>query len=507
MDKFFENINGYELDIEQKKVVLDDHDACLVVASAGSGKSLTIVAKILYLINIKKIKPSEILCISFTNASVNDLKRKINNPNIEIYTFHKLALNIIRKNKEIEIVDDNFLEYTIDEFFKGIIIDNDVLVKLLFKYFDKKYSNLSEYYKLLETKQFLNFKKSILRFINLYKANYIENYNYSLFFNKNKGIIRYKEKTKNKIFLLFAFNIQNYYINNLYSQKELDFDGLIKEAIKIIKTKKININYKYIIIDEYQDTSYLRFLLINEIKKYTKAKLLVVGDDYQSIYRFTGCDLKIFLNFKSYFKNSNILKIETTYRNSKQLVDIAGDFICKNKIQIKKQMKANKELNYPIVIKYYKNLKNEFEKLINEIGSDEILVLGRNNNDIYYALNKNFKIENENVIYIKNENLKIKYLTIHKSKGLEAENVIVLNNNDGILGFPSKIKENKVINYLIEKNDKYPYSEERRLFYVALTRTKNRTYLLTEVNNESIFIKELLKNYKNKIKIIKNNLF
>ena len=88
-------------------------------------------------------------------------------------------------------------------------------------------------------------------------------------------------------------------------------------------------------------------------------------------------------------------------------------------------------------------------------------------------------------------------MTVHKSKGLESDNVIIINMNDDILGFPSKIKEDKILR-VIQKSDKYPYSEERRLFYVALTRTKNNVYLFTKNKSNSVFIKELLKN--NKIK-------
>ena len=95
------------------------------------------------------------------------------------------------------------------------------------------------------------------------------------------------------------------------------------------------------------------------------------------------------------------------------------------------------------------------------------------------------------------------YLTIHKSKGLEEENVIMINLEDKLLGFPSKIEDSKLLRFVSKNKEKYPYSEERRLFYVSLTRTKNKVYLLTPLKNESIFVKELIKDYKNKINIKK----
>ena len=106
----------------------------------------------------------------------------------------------------------------------------------------------------------------------------------------------------------------------------------VEQTIEILKG--IKHKYKYVIIDEYQDTSLVRFNLIKEILDKTDSKLMVVGDDFQSIYRFTGCDISLFLNFKKYFNKAKILKIQNTYRNSQELIDIAGNFVMKNKHQI-----------------------------------------------------------------------------------------------------------------------------------------------------------------------------
>ena len=103
-------------------------------------------------------------------------------------------------------------------------------------------------------------------------------------------------------------------------------------------------------------------------------------------------------------------------------------------------------------------------------------------------------------------NIKIRYLTVHKSKGLEEENVIIINLENKINGFPSKIENNEILKYVLNENDNYPYEEERRLFYVALTRTKNNVYLFVNKKNESIFVKEIVNNYKSCIQIFKNYL-
>lgn len=273
---------------------------------------------------------------------------------------------------------------------------------------------------------------------------------------------------------------------------------MIFYATNHVHENGIQKKYKYVIIDEYQDTSYVRFLLIKEILLKTKAKFMVVGDDFQSIYRFTGCDLSLFLDFKKYFPDASIKKIENTYRNSQELIKIAGNFVMKNKKQISKNLKSSKHLINPIQIIYYTDICKTFSLLIEKIYNETkkpILILGRNNKDINQILNKNFKVtESNQIIYKKNSNIFLYYMTTHKSKGLEEENVIIINLENKFLGFPNQIKDDEILRLVSKKFEKYPFSEERRLFYVALTRTKNYVYLLTPCKNKSIFVSELEKN-------------
>ena len=432
------------------------------MAGAGSGKSLTMIGKIKYLIEYEKIKPNEILCITFTRAAAKSLEDKINNYynyGIKVYTFHKLSLNII--NNKVNIANDNLLNYIVDEYFYIIDKNNKMKVKEILGLIDYPYSYI------LKSKELHSFKRLIITFINLFKTN---NYNldYFLKIKKDRNIIR------------IIIDIYLLYEEELKSTNSLDFNDMIVEATNKVKDKYIS-NIKYIIIDEYQDTSYIRYLLIREIINKTGAKIICVGDDYQSIYRFTGCNLNMFINFKKYFNHSKILKISNTYRNSQELINIAGKFIQKNKRQIYKKLKSNKHIEKPIKIMYGNNL----DKLINIVKEKRILILGRNNFDI------------DKYNYIKKDS--IKYMTIHKSKGLEEDAVIIINLKDDILGIPNKIKDNKILNYVNKYKCEYPYDEERRLFYVALTRTRGNIYLLVDKNNPSMFVKELVRKHKNQI--------
>ena len=168
----------------------------------------------------------------------------------------------------------------------------------------------------------------------------------------------------------------------------------------------------------------------------------------------------------------------------------------KNKLQLHKDLRSNLHLNQPIKIIYYSNKYKGLLKAIKQIQSGEILILGRNNFDIYKFIPKEDIVWLENGYFkLKNYNFNLRYLTIHKSKGLESDNVILINLEDSILGFPSKKKSNMLLKF-IEKEESFLYEEERRLFYVALTRTKNYCYLITPYFKQSEFVKEIKKESK-----------
>ena len=487
------NINGYPLDDYQSRVVLSNEKATLVVAGAGSGKSLTIIGKIVYLVKICNINANDILCISFTNDATINLKNNIKknyNFDIDIYTFHKLSLSILKShNIKYTIAKEDLLLDIIELFFNEIIPNNKIYQKAL-KYILGKTPT---------EKEILNLKRLITTFINLYKSNNYPIAYYLLILKKIKYTLNIKEYIKNKYLILLIFNIHIMYQEELNKDKSLDFNDMINKTIDIISNKGLIKKWKYIIVDEYQDTSITKFNLIKNIIDICNAKFLAVGDDFQSIYRFTGCNLHIFLNFTKYFNYSKIMPIINTYRNPQELINIAGKFVMKNKYQQKKNLISSKHLSNPVIIYYSNNKVSILKEILKLIESNNIMVLGRNNKDILKYIDNTYKQDNDIHTY---QNKSFRYLTIHKSKGLESEYVILINVEDNLLGLPTKIKDEKILKYVNNTKDYYPYEEERRLFYVALTRTKNKTYIISPYKNESIFIKEI-KKYKGVIQIKK----
>lgn len=452
------NILGIDLDETQVRTIKCNDDAVLVSAGAGSGKTFTIMGKIKYLIEELNVKQSEILCISFTNETVKSLKNKLLSIgyDIDVYTFHKLSLNII--GSSYSIVNDNYLSYIIDEYFKSYVRYNKRNFNKLKRYL---FTNRND---LFNTKEYNSLKRTIETFIKLAKSN---DYSLSVIYNFYR-----KSFLLNRIILKFILDIMVIYKRELESTKKIDFDDMIQLAK--YKVRNSNIYYRYIIIDEFQDTSLVRFNLIKEIIDKCNSKLFVVGDDWQSIYRFSGCNLDLFINFKKYFTNTSYFSLEYTYRNSNELIYVTSNFIMRNKHQLRKSIKSKKNLDRPIKIIFNSNV----DDLIKSING-QVLVIGRNNKDI-----ENINYDNK--------------LTIHRSKGLECENVILVNSDN----IPNKIKNEKILSKVLNEHDYIMYEEERRLFYVALTRTKSYVYIM--VNKRiSPFVKELIHDYKDYIEIKK----
>lgn len=368
-----------------------------------------------------------------------------------------------------------------------------------------------------EERQFKELKKLVNSFITLFKSNG--------FIEKDFGRIKtqipliksqfLQERTK--LFLSIVKPVYKTYQETLKKQKAIDFNDMINIATQLLTVKSSSFfKYKYIIIDEFQDISMGRYRLVKAIKDITKARVMAVGDDWQSIYRFAGSDLELFIRFEEYFGYTKLLKIEQTYRNSQELINVAAKFVKKNPKQLNKEPKSAKSLIQPIKIYGYDtDILTAFIKAIDDIVQNfgektEIMILGRNTLDLKYLIEKDvskrFRYSSSaNTIscnYNKYPNVKFSFSTIHRSKGLEGENVIIINLVNHLIGFPNKISNDPVLSYVLTNADSFPYSEERRLFYVALTRTKNYTYLITPQSKTSIFVEELIREHNIKFNLI-----
>jgi len=355
----------------------------------------------------------------------------------------------------------------------------------------------------------------LIRFIENYKTRGHSADSFDVLRSKTKNVRTY-------MFLDIAQEVYNHYQNELKKNNSIDFADMINDAEKIlneIRDLESKPVYKYIIIDEFQDIARQRFNLTKTLADVSGAKVVAVGDDWQSIFAFAGSDITLFQKFIELLGDGKELFITHTYRNSQELIDIAGSFIQKNSTQIKKQLISPKKITEPIVISCYDNqqdarknwvmtVANTIDSIVAEYGeSSDILMIVRYNYDASNLLSSDLFIqENEyKIIYKKFPKVKIEIMTAHSSKGLGYDNVIVLNMIEAKYGFPAQIEDDPIIKLVVVDDNSYLHAEERRLFYVALTRTKNKTFLITPLKQPSQFVMEIVKD--NKIKYDKNMEF
>ena len=662
---FFDHCLKYPLDKQQRRSIVSEEDNCLVVSSAGSGKTSSIVGKVKYLTEIKGVAPERILLISYTNKAAAELTERMATNGLRGYTFHKLAIDIIGKTTGAKpSICDNTDSLFVDIYHK--LLDKSSFKKSIVEYFvdyqtneadweqrkNERREQLSEQknvqlkamfpdmdgraiYVRSEQEQKICFALSSLgvkfRYEEPYehqlademhsqyrpdfsiyfkqggvtKRIYLEHFGVDehglvpAWFAKEKGItyeeanqkyndgitwkkaahekfgtqllvtssadfhysdirdklrkllaeagVPIQEKTDEELYDLVlpkgskqekafirlvvtfvtlvksscksikevlkqaknaddersVFIIKNIfqpvyerYINALSDSNQIDFTDAILQATEICRTSH-PVEYDYIIVDEFQDISVDRYNFLKVLREGNPpAKLYCVGDDWQSIYRFSGSDMALFNQFSEYFGATEINKIETTYRFGEPLVSLSSNFIQRNKAQIQKNIHSfSSEMRTELEFYAYdrRDYCNTIGQIVASIPSDKsIFLLGRYSFDDYYLSFMFQSIKEGNRFYYVIGGRKIEFLTVHKSKGLEADYVILLQCNKDTYGFPSQVSDDPVLNYVLTKSDQFPYGEERRLFYVAITRAKIKTLVLYDKRFPSVFVDEFL---------------
>ena len=666
---FFDHCLKYPLDHQQRRAIVSEEDNCLVVSSAGSGKTSSIVGKVKYLTEIKGIQPEKILLISYTNKAAAELTERIATNGLRGYTFHKLAIDIIGKTTGAKPSIYNNTDALFIDIYHTLLKDN-VFKQSVINYFTDYQTDEADWEKVKnERRRQLSEQKRpqikavlpdmdgnviyvrskeeqkicfILSSLGV-KFRYEESYehqlsdethsqyhpDFSIYFNQNgttkriylehfgvdkhgsvpawfakdknityeeanqryndgitwkkeahkkfgtlllvtssadfqssdiKSKIRkllqdanvpIQEKTDEELYNLVVprnskqeqafirlvatfvtliksscksieevlaqakiandkrslFIIKNIfqpvyelYTKTLNAAHCIDFTDAILQATEICRTLH-PVKYDYIIVDEFQDISVDRYKFLTTLRKGNPpAKLYCVGDDWQSIYRFSGSDLALFNKFSEYFGDTEINKIETTYRFGEPLVALSSRFIQRNRTQIQKDIHSfNPEIKTELEFCPYnrRDYCKTIEQLISAIPADKsIFLLGRYSFDDYYLSFMYQSIKEGNRFYYIIGNRKIEFLTVHKSKGLEADYVILLQCNKDTYGFPSLINDDPILNYVLTQSDQFPYGEERRLFYVAITRAKIKTLVLYDKRFPSVFVDEFLQSDK-----------
>ena len=334
----------------------------------------------------------------------------------------------------------------------------------------------------------------ILSFITLMKANEkdIDGLLKDLMYNAN---------SRNKTILTDIIKpFYEEYERTLKENYEIDFTDAIIQATNLCR-EGLWKPYEYILVDEFQDISVDRYKFLQALRSNEpKTKLYCVGDDWQSIFRFAGSDMSLFYEFKQYFGFTELCKIETTYRFHQPLIDRSSEFIVKNKEQKKKTIKTPAGDSYRTYLSFVKcdgedkeGMLRKVEELVAKIpNSQSILLLGRYNYDAV-SVGYDGKIDTkDSKIRVKVGGRELPFLSVHSAKGLEADNIILINCNQGAYGFPSLIEDDPILDFVLSKKETYPFAEERRLFYVAMTRARMHMYVLYDQEKPSPFVGEFM---------------
>lgn len=360
----------------------------------------------------------------------------------------------------------------------------------------------------------------ICRFISNFKVNGYNADDFNRMYHSTQNV-------RSRLFLDICHDCYLEYDRWLKENNAVDFEDMINESARLlreVKEMKKKLDFKYVIVDEYQDISRQRFDLTKALSEVTDAKIIAVGDDWQSIYAFSGSDITLFTKFAEKMGYAKMLKIVRTYRNSQDVIDIAGNFIQKNSAQIEKRLLSEKRITDPVIIYTYDSTSKgpngnrrsgvnyavahavevaltqllEYKKQEEKVPGT-ILLLGRyafdgdhlEKSGLFEYINRGNKIKS-----VRYPKLDITFMTAHSSKGLGFDDVIIVNGKNETYGFPSKIEDDPVLGFVIKGDSSIDYAEERRLFYVAMTRTKNRVFFVAPEQNPSEFLLELKQDYK-----------
>ena len=324
-----------------------------------------------------------------------------------------------------------------------------------------------------------------------------------LFKGKNQGFEAFRNSLSpehpdtNRILAFTSLfeDIFNQYEAELTSSKEIDFHDMINEACSLIQSGQCYANYKFVLVDEFQDISMGRARLIQGLQKGSPGiKLLCVGDDWQSIYRFTGSDVTLMTHFPQYFGFTKKLLLTETFRFNDKIEQVASKFIKANPSQISKNILTRSFSERPEVVLFMPNKSSGkyLETIAAEISEESkykgttVLLLGRNNSSEVGI--------NYSALKIAAPNCEFEFRTVHRAKGYEADYVVILDLRKSRSGFPNETIDDPIINSLLSASENFEHPEERRLFYVALTRARRRVYLVADPTRPSVFFTELTKN-------------
>lgn len=388
--------------------------------------------------------------------------------------FHKGNLLLV-KTFESMTIDSALFNHTLDSIVKNRLPSNYLnTISLNFK---EEFNGYHENVK--------DFVTQIMRITDMIKVENIE-------IDKVLSDARQDQHERVRNFYELAIPIVKKYIQYCTNKSYLDFNDLISRSTSLFKNhediaNKYKHKYQYILVDEFQDVNNLQVELIKLLLT-DQTQLFCVGDDWQSIYGFRGSNVNYIVDFENHFQNANVVKLNLNYRSTDNIVGASNEVIKNNKHKVEKEVYSSKKSEHKIVVFAGSNDEENIQFCVERV--KELLNEGYTNDDILF-LYRRTKMYSPYFLKFKNEGIRVQAKTIHAAKGLEAKVVFILGLKEGNGGFPDIWLEDRIFQVIKKANHDLLMEEERRLFYVAITRAKDKLYLITEKGNESSFMKEI----------------
>jgi len=412
-------------------------------------------------------------------------------PEANLYLEHISKKSYPTKNKEEQFKKANkllvktFEEQTKDTTLFNLALERIIKNRLPANYHYTSALSFEEEFKYYH-KEIKDFLRQTMRIVDMVK---VENLSTSEILEKSQKDQHERVRNFYKI-AIPIISKYNYYCTN---KSYLDFNDMIIKTISLFRNHteiadKYKRKYEYILVDEFQDVNNLQVefikLLLTE-----KNQLFCVGDDWQSIYGFRGSNVDYIINFQEHFQNAETIKLSLNYRSTENIVSASNEVIKYNKFKVEKDLKSIKKSNSKIHIYAGKNEAENIEYVVDQVNNLQ-KEKGYKKEDILFLYRRS-KMYRSYFERFKQEGIFVSGKTIHASKGLEAKAVFILGLTEGNGGFPDIWMEDRIYQVIKVSNHDLLLEEERRLFYVAITRAKDDLFLITEKGNESSFLKEI----------------
>ncbi|MBW7982446.1 DNA helicase IV [Enterobacillus tribolii] len=486
---FFARVETQPLNPAQAEAVVNGEDGVLVLAGAGSGKTSVLVARTGWLLLRKEALPQQILLLAFGRKAAEEMDQRIAErlqvEGVQAKTFHALALHIIQQASKKQPVisrlesDARARQTLLTEAWQQQCQEKKAQAKGWRQWLEDELEwTLEEDNFWQDERLAARLAPRLERWIGLMRSH-------------GGSQVEMIEQAPEEIRDLFQKRIRlmapllKAWKGALKDEGAVDFAGLIQQAIALLEKGRFISPWKHILVDEFQDISPQRARLLEALRKQNAHTcLFAVGDDWQAIYRFSGAELSLTTSFSRYFGDSDRRELDTTYRFNRRIGEIANAFIQQNPAQLKKPLNSLRDGDKKsVVLLPQERLEALLDKMSGYVKPDErVLILAR-----YHYLKPEILGRAET----RWPRLNIDFMTIHASKGKQADYVIVLGLQEGRDGFPAPARESVLEQVLLPQPEDFPDAEERRLLYVALTRARHQVWVLYDGERPSVFVDQL----------------